>query len=313
MSVQASCERAHRQHVQWLEPARPGDLLCGVKQVSLAMDQAKGHPASLQLQPAQHLQRLLAVEDKRKRDYVHTATSRHSRFGTPLSVQFNPKKVRSAGPPEAYVLHREQALSQDAGAILDMAKHHRLQKDQRPDRALRWTRASCAAVRTFVEACFNHSAAGVAAQEHQGLYITTWFLEFFLCVRAWHGWAFGLVAEVMERAWISWVLRRMHEALTRSRKLWTEFQAGVNMYRAGGEGEGVADVAAVLQQQIIHNGEVLDLELESVHVYREGTQSLAYLNASVRLAHALFRMLERWGKARGAGGEMYIHRKAKAQ
>lgn len=52
------------------------------------------------------------------------------------------------------------------------------------------------------------------------LFITKWFLEFFLQARTkdkalekGNSWDFGLVAEVMDREWIAWVLKRMREAL----------------------------------------------------------------------------------------------------
>lgn len=63
------------------------------------------------------------------------------------------------------------------------------------------------------------------------LYVTKWFLEFFLSMRAKEQekmkaasrekdngdakerWKFGLIAEVTERAWIVWVLKRMREAV----------------------------------------------------------------------------------------------------
>ena len=73
------------------------------------------------------------------------------------------------------------------------------------------------------------------------------------------------------------------------------------------------DVADVLQQQLIYNGEVLDIAFDSVRAYREGTQSLAYLDSSIYLAYALFRMLEMWGRKRGGRGEMYVRRKEKAR
>ena len=48
------------------------------------------------------------------------------------------------------------------------------------------------------------------------LYVTKWFLEFFLCERTRQAdgakWKFGLIAEVTDRGWIVWVLRRMREA-----------------------------------------------------------------------------------------------------
>ena len=73
------------------------------------------------------------------------------------------------------------------------------------------------------------------------------------------------------------------------------------------------DVADVLQQQLIYNGEVLDIAFDSVRAYKEGTQSLAYLDSSIYLAYALFRMLEQWGKKRSGRGEMYVRRKEKAR
>jgi len=54
------------------------------------------------------------------------------------------------------------------------------------------------------------------------LYVAKWFLDYFLRVRTKQSgskdaeqktWEFGLIAEVTERAWIGWVLRRMREAV----------------------------------------------------------------------------------------------------
>jgi hypothetical protein len=52
--------------------------------------------------------------------------------------------------------------------------------------------------------------------------VTKWFLEFFLSMRVKENeklkntqerWKFGLIAEVTERGWIVWVLKRMREAV----------------------------------------------------------------------------------------------------
>ena len=48
------------------------------------------------------------------------------------------------------------------------------------------------------------------------LYLTKWFLEFFVSQRNTadkDNFGFGLVAEVAERGWIVWVLRRMRKAI----------------------------------------------------------------------------------------------------
>lgn len=76
--------------------------------------------------------------------------------------------------------------------------------------------------------------------------------------------------------------------------------------------EAEAEAALTLRQQLIYNGEVLDIALDSIRAYKEGTQSVAYLHASVNLAWALFRMLERWGKGGAGGGggeEMYVRKR----
>ncbi|KAI8989035.1 timeless-domain-containing protein [Trametes punicea] len=348
-------------------------LFRGIKPPSLAGDQTK--------QSTKALQSLLAVEDQRKREIARKTTSRHSRFGTTISVMLNPKKAKSptedlpaqdaansvadAGPSRAYVLHKQQALNKDSGSALDMvaAKKHRPLRGKKVDELGRNDNLSFDArlilqnlARSFIESCFNPLLASllkdIKAERPKVtekdnlrlLFVTKWFLEFFLCERARQQegsrWRFGLVAEVVDRSWIVWVLRRMREAQEEKPKLWTELQAGIECLTqfvltldsmassplglatsAAAEmgslaeaeknaEEDVAEAARLLQQQIVYNGEVLDISLESLRTYKEGTQSLAYLDASVHLGYSLLRMLEKWSKRQGKG-EMYVRRKAK--
>ncbi|OJT12212.1 Topoisomerase 1-associated factor 1 [Trametes pubescens] len=342
-------------------------LFRGVKPSSVASDQTK--------QSTKALQSLLAVEDQRKRELLRKATSRHSRFGTTISVTLNPKKAKApqeddepapvAGPSRAYVFHKQQALNKDSGSALDMiaAKKHRAARSKKVDELGRDDNLSLNArvilqdlARAFIESCFNPLLASllkdikserpkITEKDHMRLlFVAKWFMEYFLCERTRQSdearWKFGLVATVIDRGWIVWVLRRMREAQEEKPKLWTELQAGIECLtqfvlvldtmasappsRApeGDVGpdpfasaeqsaeEDVADAARTLQQQIVYNGEVLDIAFESVRTYKEGTQSLAYLDAGVHLAYALLRMLERWGKRQGKG-EMYVRKKAK--
>ncbi|KAH9903300.1 timeless-domain-containing protein [Cubamyces lactineus] len=347
-------------------------LFRGIKPSLLAADQAK--------QSTKALQSLLAVEDQRKRELARKATSRHSRFGTTISVVLNPKKAKNqaegnpapgadsgeAGSSRSYVLHKQQALNKDSGSALDMiaAKKHRATKGKKVDELGRDDNLSLDArvilqnlARSFIESSFNPLLASllkdIKAERAKVtekdnlrlLFVAKWFLEFFLYERERQPegsrWKFGLVAEVIDRGWIVWVLRRMREAQEAKPKLWTELQAGIECLTqfvlildamsssppAPREGsadanadpiaeaeknaeEDVADAARLLQQQIVYNGEVLDISLESMRTYKEGTQSLAYLDASVHLAYSLLRMLEKWSKRQGKG-EMYVRRKAK--
>jgi len=100
--------------------------------------------------------------------------------------------------------------------------------------------------------------------------------------------------------------------------MWTELQAGIEcltqllllidiMASSVISDSNLDEAARLLQQQLIYNGDVLDIALESLRSFKEGTQSLNYLDASVHLAYALLRMLERWGKQNS--GAMYVRKK----
>lgn len=67
------------------------------------------------------------------------------------------------------------------------------------------------------------------------------------------------------------------------------------------------DASETLQHQLVYNGEVLDIALDSLKHYRPGTQSLAYLGSSIHMAYTLLRMLESWSKK---GNDTYVRQKA---
>jgi len=69
------------------------------------------------------------------------------------------------------------------------------------------------------------------------------------------------------------------------------------------------EAAALLQQQLVYNGQVLDAALDGLRMYKDGTQSLSFLRSSVHLAYALMRMLEKWAKTKGDGS--YVRKRAK--
>ncbi|KAG0699398.1 timeless protein-domain-containing protein [Suillus ampliporus] len=327
-------------------------LFRGVKPHLLAIDQSK--------QPTQNLHRLLAAEDKKKKDLARNASSRHSRFGTTIAVQLKPSKkpvspdADTEGPNDSahgsnpgsrpLVLHRQAAITRESGSILDFAKRSRAHKSNKIDELAREDNLSVEAkivlqgfARESVDSSFNpflrsllkdikSERPKIKEKDHLRLLcVTKWFLDFFLtsrsnekAVEGQRKWNLGLVAEVTDRGWIIWVLKRMRQAMDEKPKMWNELQAGIEcltqllllidiMSSSVISDPGLNEAAAVLQQQLIYNGEVLDLSLESLRSYKEGTQSLAYLNASVHLAYALMRMLERWGKENT--GAVYVRKK----
>ncbi|KIJ16511.1 hypothetical protein PAXINDRAFT_98952 [Paxillus involutus ATCC 200175] len=329
-------------------------LFRGIKPSALAVDQTK--------QPAQNLHRLLAAEDKKKRDIARNATSRHSRFGTTIAVRLNSNKKTAdrdddntelsataddsqrGSSSRPLVLHRQAAITRESGSILDIAKQQRFRKTNKVDQLTREDNFSVEAkmvlqgfVREFVESCFNPFLSSllkdikserpkITEKDHlRLLYTTKWLLDFFLTSRSKENiidgqrkWNLGLIAEVTDRSWIVWVLRRMREAIEEKPKMWNELQAGIEcltqllllidtMSSSVISDPDLNEAARLLKQQLVYNGEVLDIALDSLRSYKEGTQSLTYLNASVYLAYALLRMLESWGKENS--GAMYVRKK----
>ncbi|OCB87291.1 timeless-domain-containing protein [Sanghuangporus baumii] len=329
-------------------------LFRGTSPSLLALDQNKVRSQTT-------LSQLLAAENKLKLEYARKASSRHSRFGTTISITRNPPKVglasgdngdsASANDPsgQKLVLHRQQALKEDPGSILDIRKKKQYKKTNKVDELGLQDNLDGDAkntlqglARTFIEVCFNTFLASllkdikserpkITEKDHlRLLFLTRWFLEFFLTVRnsqieqskkdGTHiSWGFDLVSEVIERSWIIWILRRMRESMESKPKLWTELQAGIEcltqllalidaMHSVELEDSELAEAASLLQQQLVYNGEVLDISVDALRVYKEGVQSLRYLDASIRLGYSLLRMLEKWSRERG-GGELLVRKK----
>ncbi|EJD01845.1 timeless-domain-containing protein [Fomitiporia mediterranea MF3/22] len=320
---------------------------------ALAVDQTK--------RAQKTLSELLAAENKLKLENSRKASSRHSRFGTTISVIRNPNKAQQINgdttsapiPSDAstpkVVLHRQQALNQETGNILDMKKRRQYKKTNKVDELGLQDYLDQEAktilqglARTFVEVCFNTFLASIlkdikserpkiTEKDHlRLLFATRWFLEFFLAVRTAQienseqdgqsiKWQFDLVSEIVERSWIVWILKRMRGAVEEKPKLWTELQAGVEcliqllalidtMHSTELEDPELSEAAELLQQQLVYNGEVLDISVDSLRAYKEGVQSLQYLDASVKLGYSLLRMLEKWARERG-GGELLVRKK----
>jgi len=129
-------------------------------------------------QPTQALHRLLAAEERTRKEHSRKASSRHSRFGTTIAVKLNPNKkpppresdigeVRGNPEPDpvasrAFVLHRQQAINREAGSILDITKRHTAKKGTKLDELTREDNLSMEArnilqgfANEFVQACFN--------------------------------------------------------------------------------------------------------------------------------------------------------------
>ena len=139
-------------------------------------------------QPAQNLRRLLAAEDTLKRNFARNTSSRHSRFGTTISVTLNPKHAakqkalegndvvpeqgEQTSSSKAFVLHRQQALHREAGTMLDKTagKRARAQKIKKVDELGREENLSLESkmilqglAKTFIVNCFNRACSACFA------------------------------------------------------------------------------------------------------------------------------------------------------
>ncbi|EUC61522.1 timeless protein carboxy-terminal region protein [Rhizoctonia solani AG-3 Rhs1AP] len=268
------------------------------------------------------------------------APTRHSRFGTTITLKTN---------KELYVLHRQEAITADPSEMIDGVKKKRAKKAVRVNEVGVFNSLSSDALGAlamfagkFVESCFNTFMSCVLKDIRAErprytekdnlrlLFLTKWFLEFFLLVRenqekeqkqrglftgALEIWPFGYVSEVVEQGWAPWVLRRMRAAVEEKPKLWVELHAGMDcltqllnliVLMAQDPDEATQEAAETLQHQLYYNGEALDIALESLRNYKD--QSIAYLDSAVHLAYVLLRMLEKWAQSQG---EMYVRKKKK--
>ncbi|KAG6810302.1 hypothetical protein H0H92_012503 [Tricholoma furcatifolium] len=331
-------------------------LFRGIRPTDLAKDQEK------------------ATEARTRRDVARTASSRHSRFGTTIAVQLNTNNPTPTADQRTFVLHRQSAISTESASVMDITKRQvAVRKGNRVDQLTREENLSLEArlvlrrfASEFVRAAFNPFLASVLKDIRSErakitekdnvrlLWVTKWFLEFFLAMRTSlpstaqdkgkgkekeasgggivGGWVFGLVAEVFERSWIGWVLRRMRNAVEDKPKQWTELQTGIECLTQlllivdamsstssststeshSDDEAALAEAADTLKQQIIYNGEVLEISLDSLRAYKPGTQTLVFLDASVYLAWVVLRVLEKWSRGMGEK-DVYVQRRKKAK
>lgn len=129
---------------------------------------------------------------------ARTAASRHSRFGTTISVQLNPKKAsrqaENVAEPEAgpstkdtrsFVLHRQQAVTGDTGAIWDMKKRSKARKATTVDVLSRADNLSVESRKIlqhmateFIEACFNRTSSWSASRGYCSQFFVLFCISF---------------------------------------------------------------------------------------------------------------------------------------
>ncbi|KAG8943281.1 Topoisomerase 1-associated factor 1 [Tulasnella sp. 424] len=288
----------------------------GVNPQTLPADQAE--------QSKQELKSLLEKENASKKERHKYAGTRHSRFGTTITIQRGDEKV---------VMHRQAAIQADTTDIMDMKKKKKSKGIKKQDElaGVSWLSQTAltvlqTTVHQFIQTGFNRfvisllkdirmERAKITEKDNvRLLFLTAWCLEFFLAARLKNGannnvTGYAMVKEVVEEEWVKWVLKRMREAADDKPKQWVELQAGINcltqllllIESMANSDTAYAETASVLQQKLYYNAEILDFAFENLRSYREqnALKSIAYLEASVHFSHVLMRMLQKWAKSKG--------------
>ncbi|KAF8904667.1 timeless protein-domain-containing protein [Mucidula mucida] len=253
------------------------------------------------------LKNLLAADAELKK---RPAASRHSRFGTTIQVT-----LKNSAASKPFVLHRGQAVDPKTSAtsLWDLSKKARARPPREVPVEEMLTPSADKALRElitgFLEGAFNPFISEIIKDiraerpkinegDHLRLMcFSTWVLAFFLSRPERD---LGLIAEITERTWVAWVLRRIREALDDKPKRLGEVKAGVG---------ALTQLILVIEQledkdtfvrQLVYNGETLDISFDALKLRIDG---------SIRLAYELLRVLEGSDKMirRKKGGEGEIN------
>ncbi|KAJ7208162.1 timeless protein-domain-containing protein [Mycena haematopus] len=256
------------------------------------------------------LQRLLAAEART----APLPTSRHSRFGTTITVQSKTLQttaralIHTTAPTPLLLDAGKRAVRTRAVPAAEAA----LADDLTPEaRAVLRNFASAllkeGAFNSFLSALLKdiRMERSKDSKEGQG-----------------QKREFGRVGAAAESGFVSWVLRRMREATEEKPKGWPTIYVGMGCLTqilllldaisssSSEADEADADAAQTLTTQLIYAGAPLDLSLDCLRFCTAASatgRGPAFLDAAVHFAYAVVRMLERGG----SGGEAVYVRRAK--
>jgi replication fork protection complex subunit Tof1/Swi1 len=125
---------------------------------------------------------LLSIEGQKKLEWARNATSRHSRFGTTITVTKNVKPQAQPGessnakdeapPSKPYVLHRQKAITTETGEMFDVEKKRRTKKGKTVDALAREDTFSLESrkilqglAKNFVKSCFSRASQCLIRRE----------------------------------------------------------------------------------------------------------------------------------------------------
>ncbi|AAW44173.2 conserved hypothetical protein [Cryptococcus deneoformans JEC21] len=289
----------------------------GIKPSELVQDQKRV--------PIDSLARLLEKEKKQKALNSRVGSTRHSRFGTTITVKTAEQRV---------VLHRQTAIIENPGKILDMTKRKKAVVAKRMDDLTVFVNLSSDAMvilqsfsKSFLEICYNTFIESILrdirmertkirpSDNIRVFYLSSFFIEYLLLLRhkllekggsrRLEELPLGLVAQIAEMDSVKWLFARLRICWDDKPKAWTELQACIECFTqillliddmSTSTNEEDVEVAEILQHQLYYNYDILDSALAVVREYKN--QSIAYLDSIIHFAYVLLRMLEKYSKTK---------------
>ncbi|WVQ81137.1 hypothetical protein IAT38_003259 [Cryptococcus sp. DSM 104549] len=285
--------------------------------------------------PMASLEKLLESERKDKAIRSRHQATRHSRFGTTITVKAAEQRI---------ILHGQNAIGEDPGRILDQVKKKHVAKTRRMDDLTQYISLSPEAMtmlqdfsQAFLESCFNIFFESVMkdirmerpkirpSDNVRTFYLARFFIEYLLALRHKYedqpqkrdGLPLALVAEIAEMDSVKWLFSRLRFTMDEKPPAWTELQACVDCFTqilllidemSISPNEEDLEVAEILQHQLYYNGDILDSALSVVTKYKD--QSVGYLDSVVHFAYVLLRMLEKYSKTQTF---MYVRKRRTAR
>ncbi|KAE8543703.1 topoisomerase 1-associated factor 1 [Cryptococcus gattii VGV] len=248
----------------------------GIRPTELAQDQERV--------PIDGLAKLLEKEKKQKALNSRVGSTRHSRFGTTITVKTAEQRV---------VLHRQTAIIENPGKILDMTKKKKAVAAKSMDDLTVYVNLGSDAMvvlqsfsKSFLEISYNTFIESILrdirmertkirpSDNIRVFYLSSFFIEYLLLLRH----------KLVEKG----DSRRLEELPLGLLLLIDDMSTSTN--------EEDVEVAEILQHQLYYNYDILDSALAVVREYKN--QSVAYLDSVIHFAYVLLRMLEKYSKTK---------------
>ncbi|EGG12538.1 uncharacterized protein MELLADRAFT_114767 [Melampsora larici-populina 98AG31] len=243
---------------------------------------------------ARRLDALLAEEEQEKRRQARKAPSRHSRFGTTISVHTEGQK---------YNLHRQSDITTSLEHALDLRKKAKKKPVRLRDELGTPTELTPDAMKVlrkvateFIESAFNHreKRVGILPDSEEG-----------------HD--FDLIASLIEPGCMRYILEKIKANVEEKPMPAVEVHAAVNslLYQLlvidGLMASGVAsyiDAATLIQDKLYYDETSLEIVIQLLSSYT--TQSHKFLDNIIFLATVFLKMLERHSKSQD---HMFVRKK----